>query len=169
MYRSIKNTVEAEAGSGGGDDAVGAGAGVEDLADVVGAEASAAHGVECPRKTANHPVEVAAALGGHGEVAPFLNEIEAVDGFDGIGVAVLAVGCAEGGEIVGTDEKFGGFLHGGQVEGDIAAGPEVALLERVGAAQVEAVNVTFTDGGMAGVEGFGYGSCGTYLNGMGED
>jgi hypothetical protein len=25
-------------------------------------------------------------------------------------------------------------LHGGQVEGDIAAGPEVALLERVGAA-----------------------------------
>lgn len=169
MYQSIKNTVEAEAGCGGGDDAVGAGAGGEDFADVVGAEAVATDGVEGPGKTANHPVEVAAALGGHGEVAPFLNEIEAVNGFDGVGVTILAVGCTKGGEIVGADQNLSGLSHRGQVEGDIAAGPEVALLERVGAAQIKAVNVTFADGGVAGVKGFRHGGCGTDLNRLRED
>lgn len=135
----------------------------------MGAEASATDGVEGPGETTDHAVEVAAAFGGHGEVASFLKEVEAVNGFDGVGVAVFAMGCAKGGKVMGADQVLGGCLHGGEVEGDIAAGPKVALLEGVGAPEVEMVAVAFAFGGMAGVKGVGYFFSGTYLNGIGED
>lgn len=99
----------------------------------------------------------------------FLDEVEAVDGFNGVGVAVFAVGGTKGRKVVSSDKVLRGVPHGGEVEGDIAACPEVALLEGVGASEVKMIAVAFAFGGMAGVKGFGYLLDGTYLKGGGED
>lgn len=61
---SVKDPVETQSGTWGGDDAVGTFFGGEDLAYFFGAEASASDGIKGSGKTANHAVEVAAALGG---------------------------------------------------------------------------------------------------------
>ena len=50
----IKHVIEAQAGARGGDDAVGALPAGENLADIFGAQASAADGVECAGETADH-------------------------------------------------------------------------------------------------------------------
>lgn len=102
-------------------------------------------------------------------MASFLNEVESVDCFDGIGVAIFAMRGAVGREIVGAHESLCGVLHRREVKGDIAAGPKVALLKGVGTSEIKTVDVAFADSRVAGVKGSGDGLGAFYLYSSRQD
>ena len=75
----------------------------ENLADILGAQTSAADGVECTRETANHFIEEARTFGGEGEMVAVLGDVESANRFDWIWVVVFAVAGTVGSKIVLAD------------------------------------------------------------------
>lgn len=109
--------------------------------DLLRGEPPPPHRIEPAGEAPHHPVEIAAALGREGDGFAALPEVEPVDGFDRIRVAVLAVCGTEGGEVVLPEEDTGCGCHGSQIQRHIPAGPDIACFERVRPPQIETIAV----------------------------
>lgn len=107
----IKHVVEAQAYAGSGDDPVGALLAGENLADVCGAQTSAADGVECAGETADHFIQEASAFGGEGEELAVLSDVEAAHCFDWVWVVVFSVTGTIGSKVVLADQALSGLIH----------------------------------------------------------
>lgn len=126
--------------------------GFENCANLVGAEASAADGVECAGDAAHHFVEKSGAFGGKRELFAALDDCQRVHGFYGVRVVVLTVAGAVCGKVVRADQVLGGGIHGVEVQWNVTAGPDVAVVGRFGAAEGVAVFVALAGYGEAGVK-----------------
>ncbi len=126
--------------------------GVEDFFEFGGGESALADFYESADKVADHTVEESIAIkGALQNTAVFLDDADGADFADG-GFALVAWVGGEGGEVVFACENFGGFTHGGEMEGagDVPGATDFERVEGVGIG--DAVEVGFSFGGEAGVE-----------------
>lgn len=69
--------------------------------------------------------------------------LQLMDGFDGIRVVVLAMAGAVCGKVVRADEPLARVVHCIEVEWNVAAGPDVAVVSWFGATEVVAEFIAF--------------------------
>ena len=122
------------------------------FAELFGRETSTADCVECTCKRAHHFIEEAGAFGVDTDVVAALFDINAVDRFDRVGVGVFAVGGAECGIILSADQVLCCRMHRAEIERQVAAIPDVALVVGGRSAECDTVNVALTLNRKAGVE-----------------
>jgi len=134
--------------------------GVEDLFEFGGGESALAYFYESADEVADHTVKKSITIeGALQNTAVFLDDADGADFSDG-GLALVARVGGKGGEVVFTCENFGGFAHGGQVEGtgDVPGATDFERMERLGIG--DAVEVGFSLGREAGVEAWFFASDG---------
>ncbi len=135
---------------------------------MVGAKATAADRVEGTGETAYHFIQKAGAFGGEGELFATLSEVQCMDRFNRIGVVVIAVVGAVCAKIVCANQALGRSVHCAQVERYVAACPDIAIIDRLGASEVEAIGVAFAAYREAGVKLFADPADRFNLNAAGE-
>ncbi len=141
---------------------------MEDFFEFGGGESALTDFYESADKVADHAVEESIAIkGALQNTAAFLDYADGADFADG-GFALVTWVGGEGGEVVFTCEDFGGFAHGGEMEGagDVPGATDFERVEGVGIG--DAVEVGFSYGGEAGVEAWFLASDGKDTNSWGQ-
>ena len=128
---------------------------MEDFANFLRAKTPSAYGIEGSGEAAYHAIKITTALRCHFYLPTAFHQIQAVNHFYRIGVAVFAVGGTKSREVVSADESFGGCTHGFKINWSISAGPNIALLQGVGSAKMVAVGVSLANGRVSGMESIG--------------